>query len=212
MDLSADVCSADVFHSVAFDFSAWEMDGALLYCGKLIIVDDETSKDINKLLNLLKDEKVTVLNQTPTYFYNLIDKELAIDNKELCLRYVIFGGEELKPNLIKNFKDKYINTKLINMYGITETTVHVTFKELNLEDLESVNSNIGTPIPTLRIFILDKDLNLLPKGIEGELCVTGDGVCKGYLNREDLNQLKFVYNKELTKDIIYRYGERGKVG
>lgn len=80
------------------------------------------------------------------------------------------------------------------MYGITETTVHVTFKELSEMDLLSSKSNIGVPIPTLKTYILDKKHRLLPIGIEGEICVSGDGVCRGYLNRPELNNEKFIQN------------------
>ena len=95
----------------------------------------------------LNYEKVTVLNQTPTYFYNLMDMELLNVDSSLCIRYIIFGGEALKPLLVKPWKEKYPSTKIINMYGITETTVHVTFKELSEEDLLSNKSIVGVPIP-----------------------------------------------------------------
>lgn len=193
-----------MFHSVAFDFSVWELYGALLYGSKLILVPESTAKDPNEFLQLLRNEKVTVLNQTPTYFYNLLDRELLNEDCSLCVRYIIFGGEALKPNLIKPWKDKYNFTKLINMYGITETTVHVTFKELTDNDLLSSNSNIGKPIPTLKVYVMDKYLNILPYGVEGEMCISGLGVCKGYLNRPELNKDRFVKNPYNPDEILYR--------
>ena len=183
-----------MFHSVAFDFSVWEMYGALLFGGKLVLVPDKVSKDTNLFLDLLRKEHVTVLNQTPTYFYNLLATELERADNNLSIRYIIFGGEALKPKLIQKWAIKYPNTKLINMYGITETTVHVTFKELTEKDLKSNVSNIGKPIPTLEVLILDKNLHLLPYGVPGEMCVLGQGVFNGYLNREDLNRQKLIYN------------------
>lgn len=193
-----------MFHSVAFDFSVWEMYGALLFGGKLILVPDEIAKDPKLFLNLLRNEKVTVLNQTPTYFYNLQSAEMLNPDCNLSLRYIIFGGEALKPNLLQDFNKKYPSTKLINMYGITETTVHVTFRELSSEDLLSASSNIGTPIPTLQVVVLDKNLNLLPFGVEGEMCVLGEGVFKGYLNRPELNTQKLVNLPILENRLIYR--------
>lgn len=151
-----------MFHSVAFDFSVWEMYGALLYGGRLALVPEEVAKNPKQFLSLLRKEKVTVLNQTPTFFYNLLEQELKEQDNELKVRYIIFGGEALKPNLIKAWKDKYDFVKLINMYGITETTVHVTFKELSDTDLLSDKSNIGVPIPTLKTYILDEKLRMLP--------------------------------------------------
>ena len=111
-----------MFHSVAFDFSVWEMYGALLYGGKLVLVPEDTAKDPILFLKLMRSENVTILNQTPTYFYNLINAELQYKDSNLKLRYIIFGGEALKPNLISKWNNKYPTTKLINMYGITETT------------------------------------------------------------------------------------------
>jgi len=193
-----------MFHSVAFDFSVWEMYGALLYGGKLILVADDIAKDPKLFLDLLRKEQVTVLNQTPTYFYNLQNQEIDINNNDLKLRYIIFGGEALNPTLLQPWNAKYPNTALINMYGITETTVHVTFKELSPIDLLSNSSNIGKPIPTLHVLVMDKNQNLLPFGVEGEMYVIGDGVFKGYLNREDLNSEKLLYLKQYSDKPIYK--------
>lgn len=198
-----------MFHSVAFDFSVWEMYGALLYGGKLVLVPENTSKNPYEFLDLLRKEKVTVLNQTPTYFYNLLDAELKREDSDLVIRYIIFGGEALNPTLIKNWSKKYNFTKLINMYGITETTVHVTFKELNQHDMEKPSSNIGVPIPTLKVYIMNNDLNLLPYNVEGQICVAGPGICKGYLNRDDLNKQKFIENPYIPGEKIYLSGDSG---
>jgi amino acid adenylation domain-containing protein/thioester reductase-like protein len=202
-----DFDSSDVwtmFHSVAFDFSVWEMYGCLLYGGTLILIPETVAKDPNLFLDLLRKEKVTVLNQTPTYFYNLLDCELLRDDSSLCIRYIIYGGEALKPNLIKPWKDKYTFVKLINMYGITETTVHVTFRELDEHDLSLPYSNIGKPIPTLKVYVMDENLHILPFGVEGEMCVSGLGVCSGYLNRPELNESRFVPNPYRPKELLYR--------
>ncbi len=193
-----------MFHSVAFDFSVWEMYGALLFGGKLVLVPEEVAQDPSRFLALLRNEKVTVLNQTPTYFYNLLDVEMLSPEHQLSIRYIIFGGEALNPLLISNWKEFYPFTKLINMYGITETTVHVTFKELTREDLMQTSSNIGTPIPTLKVYVMDKNQKLLPYGTPGELCVAGLGLCKGYLNRPELNISRFVQNPYLPNERLYR--------
>ncbi|NLD46649.1 MAG: amino acid adenylation domain-containing protein, partial [Clostridiaceae bacterium] len=183
-----------LFHSFCFDFSVWEMYGALLYGGKLVIVPEAVSRDTEEFVKLLKKENVTVLNQTPTAFYNLIKEEIKDRENSLKIRYVIFGGEALKPLMLKPWRNKYKDTKLINMYGITETTVHVTYKEITEEEIEANISNIGKPIPTLVTYVVDRNLKLLPAGIPGELLVGGAGVGRGYLNRPELTNEKFIPN------------------
>uniref|UniRef100_UPI001EFA0991 amino acid adenylation domain-containing protein n=1 Tax=Bacillus wiedmannii TaxID=1890302 RepID=UPI001EFA0991 len=200
-----------MFHSSSFDFSVWEMYGALLYGGKLVIVSDLVAKETIKYLSLLKDEKVTVLNQTPTAFYNLMKIELQYSSKDLCLRYIIFGGEALKPAMLDEWLKKYSETKLINMYGITETTVHVTFKEIGIKEVRDGTSNIGKPIPTLTALVVDKHLTIQPIGVPGELCVGGAGVTRGYLNREQLTKERFVQNPYINNEKMYRSGDLVKL-
>ncbi|MCU0286784.1 MAG: amino acid adenylation domain-containing protein [Acidobacteria bacterium] len=180
-----------MFHSYCFDFSVWEMYGALLYGGKLVIINKITARDTLSYLKILKRERVTILNQTPSAFYNLLNIELNNPGIELKTRYVIFGGEALTPSLLQKWKSKYPRTKLINMYGITETTVHVTYKEIGPIELESTASIIGKPIPTLNVYVMDKNLQLLPIGAPGELVVGGKGVARGYLNQPELTAEKF---------------------
>ena len=196
-----------LFHSMSFDFSVWEMYGALLYGGKLVVVSKLTAREPSEFLKLLIKEKVTVLNQTPTAFSNLVREAIKNDETELNIRYVVFGGEALKPAILKSWKMKYPKTRLINMYGITETTVHVTYKEIMEKEINSNISNIGRPIPTLTAYIMDKNLKLMPIGVPGEICVGGEGVCRGYLDRPELNREKFVENPYVPGERLYRSGD-----
>ncbi|MCP4158079.1 MAG: amino acid adenylation domain-containing protein, partial [bacterium] len=180
-----------MFHSYCFDFSVWEMYGALLYGGKVIIIDGITAKDSMQYLEILKKENVTVLNQTPPAFFNIAHLELQSSGTELKIKYVIFGGDVLQPAKLKKWHEKYPGTTLVNMFGITETTVHVTFRELSRDDISLDISNIGRPIPTLNVYVLDKYQKLLPPGVPGELYVAGDGVARGYLNRPELTAERF---------------------
>ena len=198
-----------LFHSYCFDFSVWEIFGALLYGGTLLLFPRTVSRDPGQYLKILKSNGATILNQTPSAFQNLMHEELKAPDNRLGLRYIIFGGEALHPGMLKPWTKKYPDTTLVNMYGITETTVHVTYKQITEQDIDSHKSNIGTPIPTLAGYVVDRHLNPQPDGLAGELLVGGDGVGRGYLNRPDLTAEKFIPNpfKEQEDEILYRSGD-----
>ncbi|MDN5863891.1 MAG: amino acid adenylation domain-containing protein [Gammaproteobacteria bacterium] len=184
-----------LFHSYAFDFSVWELWGALLYGGRVVVVSCEISRDPEAFRELLLEEHVTVLNQTPTAFRQLVDIDRAASPGAFALRHVIFGGEVLELQSLKPWMDRYgeHTPRLINMYGITETTVHVTYRPLSYADLDTgTGSIIGVPIPDLRVYILDPDGRPVPLGVPGEMHIAGAGVAPGYLNRPELTAERFV--------------------
>jgi amino acid adenylation domain-containing protein len=196
-----------MFHSHCFDFSVWEIYGALLFGGKVIIVPKEVARDTKSYLHLLDEEKVTVLNQTPSAFYNLTQLEASELAPRLSLRYVIFGGEALSPAKLKTWRNRYPETRLINMFGITETTVHVTYKEIGSYEIENNISNIGKPIPTLSTYVLDENKLPVPRGLTGELYVGGAGVSLGYLGKPELTAEKFVPDPFKAGNTLYRTGD-----
>jgi len=200
-----------LFHSHCFDFSVWEMYGALLFGGTLIVIPKMTARDTRRYIDILRAERVTVLNQTPGAFYALIREELSDPGTPLALRYVIFGGEALSPGKLKQWRVCYPDVKLINMFGITETTVHVTYKEIGDHEIENNISNIGKPIPTLSVYLLDQQQRLVPNGIAGELYVGGAGVARGYLNKAELTAEKFVVNPYNPQERLYRSGDLARV-
>ncbi|SFJ95232.1 non-ribosomal peptide synthetase, partial [Thermoflavimicrobium dichotomicum] len=195
------------FHSYCFDVSVWEMLGALLYGGKLVIVPKHVARDPKQFRALLKKEKVTVLCQTPSAFTPLSDEEMEHEAKDLSVHSIIFVGEALYPMQLKPWKAKYPHTKFINMYGPTETSIYATYKELTPEDLELNISNIGRPLPTLQAYVLDVNQQLLPVGVIGELYISGDGVARGYLNRPELTAERFVENPFVPGERMYRTGD-----
>jgi amino acid adenylation domain-containing protein len=184
-----------LFHSYAFDFSVWEIWGSLLTGGRLVVVPYWVTRSPQDFYNLLAQENVTVLNQTPAAFYQVIQVEESNYLKPLSLRYVIFGGEALNfTNLRPWFKrhgDK--QPQLVNMYGITETTVHVTYRPIAAADCEgATRSLIGVPIPDLQLYLLDAKRKPVPIGVVGEMYVGGGGVARGYRNQPDLTAEQFV--------------------
>ncbi|MFD3716954.1 amino acid adenylation domain-containing protein, partial [Streptomyces sp. NPDC058677] len=188
-----------LFHSYAFDFSVWELWGALLYGGRLVVVPFTVSRSPADFLALLAAERVTVLNQTPSAFYQLMqaDTEHPATGDRLALRYVVFGGEALDlgrlPAWYARHPQEAGGPRLVNMYGITETTVHVTHRPLD-ENLVAGQSAslIGEPIPDLRLYVLDAALQPVPAGVTGEMYVSGPGLARGYLGRPALTSERFV--------------------
>ncbi|WP_433524686.1 non-ribosomal peptide synthase/polyketide synthase [Nocardia pseudovaccinii] len=192
-----------LFHSYAFDFSVWELWGALLHGGTLVVVDYYTSRSPQQFLELLAAERVTVLNQTPSAFYQLIAAEPA----ELALRYVIFGGEALEPQrLVGWFARHPRSPRLVNMYGITETTVHVSHRPI--EAGIGSASVIGGAIPGLVVRVLDARLRPVPVGVPGEIYVSGGQLARGYLGRPALTASRFVADPYAGDGVLaYRSGD-----
>ncbi|MCM3900875.1 MAG: amino acid adenylation domain-containing protein, partial [Pyrinomonadaceae bacterium] len=182
-----------LFHSTAFDFSVWEIWGALLYGGRVVVVPFMISRSPEAFYELLARERVTVLNQTPSAFRQLIQAEETVGQRDLALRYVIFGGEALEIQSLRPWFERHGDQepRLVNMYGITETTVHVTYRPLSKNDLES-GSVIGVPIPDLQIYILDGEKQPVPIGVAGEMYVGGAGLARGYLSRPELTAERFI--------------------
>jgi amino acid adenylation domain-containing protein/non-ribosomal peptide synthase protein (TIGR01720 family) len=204
-----------LFHSFAFDFSVWEIWGALLYGGRLVVVPHWTLRSPEAFYRLLCDEGVTVLNQTPSAFTQLIAaQEDSKEQRAHSLRLVIFGGEALDWRALRRWvvRNGAQRPALINMYGITETTVHVTYRALSQEEIESQDgSAIGRPLADLRIYLLDQYQQPVPVGVPGEIYVGGTGVARGYLNRPELTAGRFLTDP-FSSDPQARIYKSGDVG
>ena len=171
-----------LFHSAAFDFSVWEIWGALGTGGRLVIVPAEITRSPAEFLDLLRAQRVTVLNQTPSACYQLT----GMDRAGLAVRLIILGGEQVEPARLPDWP-----VRLVNMYGITETTVHVTERSLGAGEQ---GSPIGKPVADLAVYLLDARLRPVPPGVPGELYVAGDGLALGYLGQAGLTAQRFVAN------------------
>ncbi|MBB1242297.1 amino acid adenylation domain-containing protein [Streptomyces durbertensis] len=186
-----------MFHSYAFDFSVWEIWGALLHGGRLVVVPYAVSRSPEEFLRLLVEQRVTVLNQTPSAFYQLMraDAEHPELSAGLALRAVVFGGEALDLWRLGDWYSRHAEDApvLVNMYGITETTVHVSYVALD-ERLAAAGrgSLIGGAIPDLGVYVLDSGLRPVPPGVAGEMYVSGAGLARGYLGRRGTTAERFV--------------------
>ena len=213
------------FHSVAFDFSVWELWGALAHGGRLVVVPWEVSRSPADFTALLARDQVTVLNQTPSAFYQLASAgeagSLEAARRGLAVRLVVFGGEALDVTRLRPWpaaREPGQAPVLVNMYGITETTVHVTWLELPPAGepqgsrapagAAGGGSPVGSPIPGMRAFVLDHRLRPLPAGVAGELYVAGAGVARGYAGRPGLTAQRFVACPSGTPgERMYRTGD-----
>ncbi|MCB4762296.1 MAG: amino acid adenylation domain-containing protein, partial [Sulfurovum sp.] len=198
-----------LFHSFSFDFAVWEMWGALLYGGKLLVVSYNISRSPELFYDVILQNNVTILNQTPSAFKQLMLFSPKNYIKGLSLKYIIFGGEKLElESLAVKYKEyKKQDITFINMYGITETTVHAAYKYITNTDIQEKASNIGIKLEDLSFYILNSHLNLVPKGVVGELHIAGDGLARGYLNQPALTKEKFIDNPFTKGTRLYKTGD-----
>ena len=206
-----------LFHSYAFDFSVWEIWGALCSGARLVIVPFWVSRSPQDFYRLLADEAVTILNQTPSAFRHLAAVAQAehAGRPLPALRLVIFGGEALEPESLRGWFDCYGDERpeLVNMYGITETTVHVTYQRITRAEVdERRGSLIGQAIQGWRAYLLDGGQQLVPVGVSAELYIGGGGVARGYLGRADLTAERFVPDPFSTEAgaRMYRSGDMAR--
>ncbi|MDV6293932.1 non-ribosomal peptide synthase/polyketide synthase [Rhodococcus aetherivorans] len=205
-----------MFHSYAFDFSVWELWGPLLFGGKLVVVDYFTSRSPDLFRELVVREQVTVLNQTPSAFYQFAEADRAAsedsDSGRIALRHVIFGGEALELGKLTGWFERHADDapRLVNMYGITETTVHVSFLALTAEMARAASSSvIGRALPGLRVYVLDDRLHPVPVGVQGQMYVAGGQLSRGYLRRPDLTAARFLADPYAPQPggLMYRTGD-----
>ena len=176
------------FHSPAFDFSVWEVFGALVSGGRVVAFDRDEARDPELMLQVIERERVTVLSQTPTAFARLAD--LDVDPARFAsLRWIVFGGEALIPEALHAWHRRVPTAGLLNMYGITETTVHLTHGAVDTDDRRSL---IGAPLPGVTLQVLDRSLRPVPLGARGEVYAVGDQVSLGYLDDPALTATRFV--------------------
>ncbi|MFF4808227.1 non-ribosomal peptide synthase/polyketide synthase [Micromonospora chersina] len=197
------------FHSFAFDFSVWEIWGGLLHGGRVVVVPYAVSRSPQEFADLLVRERVTMLSQTPSAFYQLMDSDVLRDG---ALRAVVFGGEALEPARLADWWARYGESgpRLVNMYGITETTVHVTYQALEPADGDA-GSVIGRGLPGLSVYVLDERLRPVPAGVAGEVYVAGAQLARGYVGRAGLTGERFVACPfGAPGGRMYRTGDRAK--
>ncbi|MBL4705060.1 MAG: amino acid adenylation domain-containing protein, partial [Flavobacteriales bacterium] len=184
--------------SISFDVSVEEIFPILSVGGQLVI-SELGSQDIDGLLTLVENEKVSIVSTTP-----LVVNELNAQSQRLAnLRVLISGGDDLKPSYVTNL---LTSTNVYNTYGPTETTVCATYKQVKLSDEAGV---IGLPTENHQVHIVNDAGQLLPNGMIGEICISGPGLSSGYLGQPELTEQKFVVRSWLDQK-MYRSGDLGR--
>ncbi|MEW2124651.1 non-ribosomal peptide synthetase [Streptomyces sp. NPDC007259] len=200
-----------LFHSSAFDFSVWEIWGCLLTGGRLVVVDHWVTRDTELFYDLLVAERVTVLSQTPSAFAQVIEADRR-RREPLAVRLVVFGGEPLDVRMLAPWFARHPHTgcRLVNMFGITETTVHVTAHTVTPADVAVAGRRVGRALPGWTLSVRDPRGRLLPVGAAGEICVGGAGVADRYLGLPGLTAERFVEDP-YGGGRVYRSGDRGRL-
>ncbi|KOV10792.1 peptide synthetase [Streptomyces sp. XY431] len=200
-----------LFHSSAFDFSVWEIWGCLLTGGRLVVVPYWTTRDTEEFYDLLAEQRVTVLNQTPSAFAQLVRTDQRVRG-ELALRLVVFGGEPLDVRMLAPWFARHpvSDCRVVNMFGITETTVHVTAQTVTPREVAAGSRSVGRPLPGWSVSVRDERGRVLPPGVPGEIYVGGAGVADRYLGLPELTGQRFVLDGA-TGERVYRSGDKGRL-
>ncbi|MEV6907952.1 amino acid adenylation domain-containing protein [Amycolatopsis sp. NPDC051071] len=208
------LCPADswtLFHSSAFDFSVWEIWGCLLTGGRLVVVPYWVTRDTEEFYAVLAEQRITVLSQTPSAFAQLVRTDRRA-RRDLTLRLVVFGGEPLDVRMIEPWFARHSPTacRVVNMFGITETTVHVTAQTVTPAEVAAGSRSVGRALPGWSVSIRDELGRLLPPGPAGEIHVGGAGVASHYLGQPELTAQRFIRD-DVTGERIYRSGDKGRL-
>lgn len=190
--------------TVSFDIFVLETLLPLSKGLKIVIADEVQQRDPKQLNKLITENSVDMLQITPSRM-QLLMSDNNCQSTLACIKVVMIGGEELPPLLLENLKGIY-KGKIFNMYGPTESTVWSTVKEIT----DTQHITIGSPIANTQIYILDRNNNLQPIGVLGELCIAGDGLARGYLKRPEYTDEKFIPNPFKHGERIYKTGDLAK--
>ena len=188
----------------SFDGSTFDIYGALLNGAKLILVAKNQLLDIAALSQIIIEKQVNIFFVTTALFNALVDVNIQCFKN---VQKVLFGGERVSVSHVTKAFDYMGPNKLIHVYGPTESTTFTTYYPINYIDTRLGTIPIGKPIANTKVYIMDSNLNIQPIGAPGELCISGQGLAQGYLNRLELTNEKFVTNPANQEERIYRTGD-----
>ncbi|WP_346961706.1 amino acid adenylation domain-containing protein [Clostridium sp.] len=194
-----------LYSSISFDLTVTSIFTPLISGNKIVIYDNDETEFV--LYKILRENKATVVKLTPAHLTLLKD----MDNTKSNIKKFIVGGEDLKVALAKEVYNSFSkNIEIFNEYGPTETVVGCMIYKYDEEKDKGVSVPIGYPADNVQIYILDNELNTVPTGFVGELYISGDGVARGYLNREELTKEKFIENPFIEGKKMYKTGDTAR--
>lgn len=196
--------------SHTFDISVWQFFTTLTLGAKTIIYPDELIFTTEQFLEKIHDDRVTVLEVVPSYLSVILD---LIDSKPINvnhLEYLLVTGEVIKPSLVQRWFNRFPEIKMVNAYGPTEASDRITHYVMDCTpNVDRIP--IGKPLSNLKIHIVDENMRLCPVGVKGEICVSGVGVGRGYLNDESRTKEVFIEDP-FTTEIGVRMYKTGDLG
>ncbi|WP_432403717.1 amino acid adenylation domain-containing protein [Wukongibacter sp. M2B1] len=195
--------------SFAFDLGYTTLYSSILVGGELHLVSKDTYLYPEKLMSYLEENRISFIKLTPSLYSTLVDSHSFQSKLNWFLRLIVLGGEEIRAKDVEKTYKMYDRIQIMNHYGPTETTIGAIAQILDCNKIEEFKERptLGKPINNTRVYILDKYKNPQPIGVPGELCISGDGLAKGYLNRPELTAEKFIENPFLADTKIYKTGD-----
>ncbi|MCK4258431.1 MAG: non-ribosomal peptide synthase/polyketide synthase [Halanaerobiales bacterium] len=192
--------------SFTFDVSVTELFGWFFGRGRLVILEPEVEKDPKGILTIIQKYSITHINFVPSMlkiFISIISKNIKYNK----LKYIFSAGEAMTPDLVTTIREKFVNIQLENLYGPTEATIYATGYSSQDFAKEVQMVPIGKPLQNTQIYILDFNNQNQPIGIAGELCISGVGLARGYLNQPELTAQKFIPNPIKPGSRLYKTGD-----
>ncbi|MCP4216181.1 MAG: amino acid adenylation domain-containing protein, partial [bacterium] len=197
--------------SHCFDISIWQFFAALSVGGTTVIYPDKVTYEPRQFIQRVTEGGITILEVVPSYLSALLDSldQSPVDLKHL--RYLLVTGETVKPTLVKKWFEKYPDIKMMNAYGPTEASDDITHYLMD-RNPQKEQIPIGYPLQNLNLYIVDRNMNLCPTGVKGEICVSGIGVGRGYLKNEEKTRAVFLEDpfREERGIRMYKTGDLGR--
>jgi amino acid adenylation domain-containing protein len=196
--------------SFSFDVFMGDLCRSIFIGTKLVICPDEIKFSSDEIIHIIQSYKISILEATPAFMIPLIDEIMHRKVKLKSLRCMIFGSDTIDFKTFKKYSKEFSDLLLINSFGTTETTIDNSYYVLSDGDNEEKSTPIGKPFKNNYFLLMNRNMQLVPYGSVGEICIGGVGLARGYLNRPELTKEKFITNPYNPSERLYRTGDLGR--